>query len=221
MGLQRTRRRENEAAMTVSPDPATRVRLGAATLWPGLLDRTAQEALLADLRVVVRAAPLVQPVTPGGRPMSVRMTAAGRFGWVSDRGGYRYAETHPSGVSWPAIPPLAMQVWEAVSGCARAPECCLVNFYGEGARMGLHQDRDEADFACPVVSISLGDDGLFRIGGTERGGRTASAWLASGDVVVLGGPARLAWHGVDRIRFGSSTLLPQGGRINLTLRVVT
>lgn len=207
--------------MTLYPDPDRRRLLNGAELWPGLLDSDAQQALLEDLRGVVRAAPLVQPVTPGGRKMSVRMTAAGRFGWVSDRQGYRYAERHPSGVAWPPIPHLALEVWRAVSGCARAPECCLVNFYGEGARMGLHQDRDEADFSCPVVSISLGDDGLFRVGGTERGGRTASAWLGSGDVAVLGGPARLAWHGVDRIRFGSSRLLPQGGRINLTLRVVT
>lgn len=87
--------------------------------------------------------------------------------------------------------------------------------------MGLHQDKDEADFSCPVVSISLGDDGLFRIGNTTRGGKTESIWLSSGDVAVMGGDARLVYHGIDRIRPGSSTLLPKGGRINLTLRVVT
>lgn len=152
--------------------------------------------------------------------MSVQMTAAGRFGWLTD-GGYHYSETHPSGRAWPPIPDIAREVWTAVADTTRAPECCLVNFYGEGARMGLHQDRDEADFACPVVSISLGDEGLFRVGGPSRGGKTKSIWLRSGDVAVLTGPARLAYHGVDRIKFGSSTLLPKGGRINLTLRVVT
>lgn len=208
---------------TTHSDRAARPRreLNGAVLWPGFLDLAQQQALLAALREVVRAAPLLQHVTPGGRRMSVRMTAAGRFGWISDRGGYRYAPQHPDGMPWPPIPPEALAVWEAVSGCDRPPECCLVNFYGEGARMGLHQDRNEADYSCPVVSISLGDPGLFRVGGVETRGPTASAWLESGDVAVLGGPARLAWHGVDRIRFGGSRLLPQGGRINLTLRVVT
>ena len=195
--------------------------MNGARVWPWLLDSGGQAALLEEVRAVVRAAPLFSPVTPGGRRMSVRMTAAGRFGWVSDRRGYRYEARHPGGPAWPPIPPLALALWRAVAPEARAPECCLVNFYGEGARMGLHQDRDEADFGQPVVSVSLGDEGLFRVGGTERGGRTASVWLRSGDVVVLGGAARLAWHGVDRIRFGSSRLLPQGGRLNLTLRVVT
>ncbi len=153
--------------------------------------------------------------------MSVRMSAAGRFGWISDRRGYRYSETHPDGQRWPAIPDEVLAIWDQVSGCPRAPECCLINWYGEGARMGMHQDRDEADFTCPVVSVSLGDDGLFRMGNVERGGKTESIWLQSGDVVVMGGAARLAHHGVDRIRFGSSGLLPNGGRINLTLRVVT
>lgn len=187
----------------------------------GFLDRAAQEMLTAELRGVLAQAPLVQPVTPRGKPMSVRMSAAGRFGWITDRKGYRYSETHPDGQPWPPITEAVLAIWEAVSGSARAPECCLINWYGEGARMGLHQDRDEADFYHPVVSVSLGDDGLFRMGNVERGGRTESIWLQSGDVVVMGGEARLRHHGVDRIRFGSSTLLPRGGRINLTLRVVT
>ncbi len=187
----------------------------------GYLDRPAQEALVAALRDVLAQAPLVQPVTPRGKPMSVRMSAAGRFGWVSDRGGYRYAEHHPDGMAWPPIPPSVLAIWEDVTGASRAPECCLINWYGEGARMGLHQDRDEADFTQPVLSVSLGDQGLFRMGNVTRGGSTESVWLGSGDVVVMGGDARLCHHGVDRIRFGSSTLLPRGGRINLTLRVVT
>ncbi|MAU47608.1 MAG: alkylated DNA repair dioxygenase [Yangia sp.] len=187
----------------------------------GFLDRAAQETLVARLRDCLRIAPLYQPVTSRGQKMSVRMSAAGRFGWVTDRRGYRYEPRHPDGMDWPPIPDEVLAIWEAVSGCARAPECCLINWYGEGARMGLHQDRDEADFSCPVVSVSLGDEGLFRMGNTERGGSTESVWLRSGDVVVMGGEARLRHHGVDRIRFGSSTLLPQGGRINLTLRVVS
>nr|WP_229673127.1 alpha-ketoglutarate-dependent dioxygenase AlkB [Salipiger pallidus] len=190
-------------------------------IYPGLLGRDAQQAVVTRLRECLAQAPLYRPVTPRGREMSVRMSSAGRFGWVTDRRGYRYEPRHPSGVDWPPIPPEIMEIWNTVSGCDRAPECCLINWYGEGARMGLHQDKDEADFGQPVVSVSLGDDGLFRMGNTERGGSTESIWLHSGDVVVMDGEARLRHHGVDRIRFGSSTLLPQGGRINLTLRVVT
>lgn len=187
----------------------------------GYLDFSTQEGVLEAVRNIVREAPLVQPVTPGGRPMSVRMTAAGSVGWVSDRKGYRYAPRHPSGTVWPEIPAPIMDIWHDVSGVTRTPECCLVNYYGEGAQMGLHQDKDEASFDWPVVSISLGDDALFRMGGTARGDKTQSIWLGSGDVVVMGGPARLAFHGVTRTRFGSSRLIPKGGRINLTLRVVT
>jgi len=197
-----------------------KVSIKGFDVWRGWLDRRGQEALVADIRAVAAAAPLVQPVVPGGRPMSVRMTSAGRVGWVADARGYRYADRHPSGVAWPPVPARVLDLWRAVTGLARDPDCCLVNWYGEGARMGLHQDRDEGDFAWPVVSVSLGDDGLFRMGGPARTDPTSSLWLASGDVVVMGGPARLAFHGVDRIRFGSSTLLPQGGRLNLTLRVV-
>jgi alkylated DNA repair protein (DNA oxidative demethylase) len=189
-------------------------------VWPGYLDAAAQAAMVQEVREVVRAAPLVAPVTPGGREMSVRMTSAGRLGWITDRSGYRYATSHPSGVQWPPVPPSVLAVWRAVTGLARDPDCCLVNWYGEGARMGLHQDKDEGDFIWPVLSISLGDDALFRMGGVARRDSTQSLWLRSGDVVLMGGPARLAWHGVDRVRHGSSRLLPQGGRINLTCRVV-
>ncbi|MEQ3624583.1 MAG: alpha-ketoglutarate-dependent dioxygenase AlkB [Celeribacter sp.] len=186
----------------------------------GWLDRPAQEALLDDLRDVIAAAPLVRPVTPRGQLMSVRMTSAGRYGWVTDRRGYRYEAHHPQGMAWPPIPDRVLKIWQDCTALARRPDCCLVNWYGEGARMGLHQDKDEADFGYPVVSVSLGDEGLFRMGNPTRGGRTESLWLQSGDVVVMGGAARLTYHGVDRIRFGSSTLMPKGGRINLTLRVV-
>ncbi len=189
-------------------------------VWPGMLDAAAQDALVVALREVVRRAPLVTPVTPRGQEMSVRMTAAGRLGWISDRRGYRYAPQHPSGVDWPPIPDAVLDLWRALVGGARDPDCCLVNWYGPGARMGLHQDRDEGDFSWPVLSISLGDAALFRIGGTERPAPTSSVWLHSGDVVLMGGAARLCFHGIDRVRHGSSRLLPQGGRINLTCRVV-
>ena len=149
------------------------------------------------------------------------MSAAGAFGWVSDARGYRYAAERPTGGAWPPIPDSVLAVWDALLPGARAPESCLVNLYRGAARMGLHQDRDEADLTQPVLSISLGDEALFRVGGTERGGPTASAWLRSGDVAVLAGAARLAFHGIDRVREGSSRLVPGGGRINLTLRVVT
>ncbi|MCR8724421.1 alpha-ketoglutarate-dependent dioxygenase AlkB family protein [Frigidibacter sp. ROC022] len=191
-------------------------------VFPGFLDVPEQVALLAELRRVVAAAPLFSPQTRMGGKMSVRMTSAGEYGWYSDRRGYRYVTEHPlTGAPWPPIPPAALAVWRAVAGVARLPECCLVNFYQGAARMGLHQDRDEADFTMPVVSISLGDEARFRIGSVERGGKTESVWLRSGDVAVLAGPARLVHHGVDKVAEGSSTLLPRGGRINLTMRVVT
>lgn len=186
----------------------------------GWLDQEAQEAIVEDLREVVRVAPLFSPTTRWGKPMSVRMTSCGKYGWYSDRGGYRYERYHPNGTPWPPIPKAIVDLWRNVTGLALKPECCLVNVYGETAKMGMHQDRDEADFSYPVVSVSLGDDALFRIGNVERGGSTESVWLRSGDVLVMGGAARLRHHGIDRIRPGSSTLLRQGGRINLTLRVV-
>jgi alkylated DNA repair protein (DNA oxidative demethylase) len=199
----------------------TVLNLRGVTVHKGFLSRKDQVRLLEATRRIVAEAPLFRPVTSRGQEMSVRMTSAGDFGWVSDRQGYRYQPLHPDGAPWPMIPRDILDIWEAVSGVDRLPECCLVNFYGEGARMGLHQDRDEADFLMPVVSVSLGDAGLFRIGNHVRGGKTESLWLDSGDVMVLGGPARMLFHGLDRIRFGSSGLLPQGGRLNLTLRVVT
>ena len=186
----------------------------------GLLPQPAQEDLLAEILKIAEAAPLFSPMTPYGKPMRVRMTSAGKYGWFSDRRGYRYMPKHPSGTAWPQIPPSVLDLWRDVTGEERGPDCCLINYYGEDAKMGLHQDRDEADFSWPVLSISLGDAALFRIGNLEKGGKTESIWLESGDVALMGGPARLRYHGVDRIKFGSSKLLPQGGRINLTLRVV-
>ncbi len=193
-------------------------------LLPGYLDRPAQEALLAEIRTIVRAAPLYVPVMPrSGKPMSVRMTNCGELGWVTDKeNGYRYQATHPAtGEPWPAMPERLLRIWAELADYTHPPQACLVNFYEAGAKMGLHQDRDEADFDAPVVSISLGDSCVFRVGGMQRGGKTVSFKLASGDAVVLGGASRLAHHGVDRIHPGTSSLLKDGGRINLTLRRVT
>jgi len=191
---------------------------------PGFLDREAQEGIVEDVRKVVQAAPLYTPAMPrSGKPMSVRMTNCGSLGWVTDKDrGYRYQAEHPvTGDPWPPIPSRLKRIWEEVSGYPHAPEACLVNFYADDAKMGLHQDRDEADFAAPVVSVSLGATCLFRVGQTRREGRTTSFQLRSGDIVILGGEGRLAFHGVDRIYPSTSALLRNGGRINLTLRRVT
>ena len=193
--------------------------LRGARIYPGYLGAGAQATLVHDVREVAAAAPFIQPVMRSGRKMSVRMTSAGEVGWITDRKGYRYEPQHPSGVPWPPIPDSVLAIWRTVSGADRDPDSCLVNYYDGAAKMGMHQDADESTFDWPVVSISLGDDALFRIGGTTRGGPTDSHWLRSGDVLVLAGPSRLAFHGIDRVRAGTSTLLPKGGRINLTLRV--
>ncbi|MBY5987123.1 MULTISPECIES: alpha-ketoglutarate-dependent dioxygenase AlkB family protein [Roseovarius] len=189
-------------------------------IFKGYLEAAEQAALVDALRGVVRTAPLFSPMTPYGKPMRVRMTSAGRYGWVSDRRGYRYEERHPEGMAWPPIPEEVLSIWRDLVSAERMPDCCLVNFYDADARMGMHQDRDEADFGWPVLSVSLGDEGLFRIGNATRGGKTESHWLQSGDVVVMGGDARLTYHGIDRIRPGTSMLLEHPGRINLTCRVV-
>lgn len=190
---------------------------------PGRLSRQEQEDLVKIIRQVVAEAPLYVPVMPGsGRPMSVRMTNCGPIGWVTDKErGYRYQATHPvTGLPWPAIPQVLLDLWRDISGHPKDPEACLVNFYADDAKMGLHQDRDEADFSAPVLSISLGNTCLFRIGGLARTDRRRSLKLESGDVFLLGGEGRLCFHGVDRIYPGTSTLLKSGGRINLTLRRV-
>jgi alkylated DNA repair protein (DNA oxidative demethylase) len=189
---------------------------------PGYLSSAEQRNLLSAVQRVLAQAPLFSPCMPRtGKPLSVRMSNCGPLGWVSDVTGYRYQATHPeTGRLWPDIPEVILRAWRELADYPLPPEACLINFYASTARMGLHQDRDEEDFAAPVVSLSLGASCLFRVGGKQRNDRTHSFRLASGDAVVLGGESRLIFHGVDRIIPGTSTLLPEDGRINLTLRRV-
>ncbi len=191
--------------------------------YPGFLGRAAQEALGEAIRAALAEAPLYRPRMPrSGKPFSVRMSNCGPLGWVSDEMGYRYQPTHPdTGRPWPPIPEALLAAWAELAPGAASPEACLVNVYDAEARMGLHQDRDEGELSAPIVSLSLGDPALFRIGGLTRDAPTRSFRLESGDAVTFGGPARLVFHGVDRIIPRGSTLLPDGGRINLTLRRVT
>ena len=202
--------------------PASMVLAPGLSHHPGYLDRAAQERLLRDIHEAMRVAPPFTPRMPRtGKPFSVRMTNCGELGWVSDVAGYRYQPEHPeTGAPWPPMPDLARRAWAELSGYPHPPQACLVNLYGPKARMGLHQDRDEEDLDAPVVSLSLGDTGLFRFGGTSRGGPTRSIKLESGDALVFGGPSRLVFHGIDRLVPQTSDLLPEGGRINLTLRRV-
>lgn len=186
--------------------------------WPALLSPDEQARLRDAVLAAVEVAPFYRPVTRSGRPFSVEMTNLGPVGWISDRAGYRYQSTHPAtGAPWPPMPGTLTDLWTTLTGWPEPPDACLVNLYRAGAKMGLHQDKDERDLTAPVLSISLGDAAMFRIGAAE-GGPTRALRLASGDVCALTGPARMARHGVDRIIEGSSTLIPGGGRINLTLR---
>jgi alkylated DNA repair protein (DNA oxidative demethylase) len=198
---------------------------------PGFLDAAARARLAAEIAAILEAAPPVTPRMPRtGKPFSVRMTNAGPLGWVSDISGYRYQPTHPeTGQPWPALPPTALATWEALTAYPVAPEACLINLYAPGTRMGLHQDRDEADLAAPVLSLSLGAAALFRYGGLNRSDPTRSVRLQSGDALVIGGASRLIHHGIDRLYPTDDLLdaeaglafLPPGGRCNLTLRRVT
>jgi DNA oxidative demethylase len=196
--------------------------LPGVTLWREKFSRGEQQMLLQDVQARLEAAPLYRPRMPGSdKEFSVEESNFGPLGWVSNKSGYRYQATHPvTGKAWPEIPPMLMELWREIAHAPDA-ECCLVNLYRDGARMGLHQDKDERNFFAPVVSVSLGDEALFRIGGETRAAPTQSVMLSSGDVVMFGGPARLAYHGIDRIRPESSSLVRGGGRINLTLRRVT
>lgn len=205
---------------------STRTRIDVApgvVLWPAWFDAAEQVGLAREVFRLAGEAPFYRPRMPrSGKPFSVEETNFGPLGWYSDEQGYRYEATHPeTRRPWPAIPAALRNLWRAVAGIVAPPQCCLVNLYRRGARMGLHQDRDEAALDAPVVSASLGDSARFRIGGATRGAPTRTVPLASGDVVMFGGAARLAFHGIDGVCENSSTVVPGGGRLNLTLRRVT
>ena len=192
--------------------------------WPERLGPGEQAALLSEILTHIAAAPFYRPTMPGsGMPMSVEMTNFGPLGWVTDQAkGYRYEPCHPvTGEPWPGIPASLLALWAQATAYPAAPEACLVNLYRGTAKMGLHRDADEQAADAPVLSVSLGDTALFRFGGLTRRGTTATLKLNSGDVLMFGGPARMMFHGVDRIQAGSSNLVPGGGRINLTLRRVS
>lgn len=191
---------------------------------PAALDPARQRALLDELRAIMAGVPLFTPRMPRtGKPFSVRMANCGSLGWVSDKErGYRYQTTHPeTGQPWPPIPAILLDLWRDHAGVAAPPEACLVNVYQDGAKMGSHRDADEQEPLAPVLSVSLGDAAVFHVGGRKRGDAKVRVTLRSGDVAILGGPSRFAYHGIDRVLPGTSDLLAEGGRINLTLRRVT
>jgi alkylated DNA repair protein (DNA oxidative demethylase) len=188
-------------------------------LFSGAIDAGAQSALVDEVLAAANAAPFYRPMTPSGKPMSVEQTSLGALGWITDAKGYRYEPRHPiTGKPWPPMPASLLALWTNYAGDAPAPDSCLVNLYRDSARMGLHTDSDEEDLSAPVLSISLGDTAVFRLGGVSRRDPTRTVRLNSGDVSLLAGAARRFHHGVDRILAGSSRLVPGGGRINLTLR---
>lgn len=203
---------------------AFRMDISGFRLLKGHLTQERQHGLIERILAILEDAPPFKPRMPRtGRPFSVSMSNAGPLGWVADKAGYRYQDTHPvTGSPWPDIPPELIDLWFVAGGYNAPPEACLINLYnGPKTRMGLHVDRDEDDKNAPILSVSLGDSSTFRIGGRKRSDKTTSVELASGDVLIMEDEARHAYHGLDRIKWGSSDLVPGGGRINLTLRRVT
>jgi len=185
--------------------------------YPLYFDAAQQAALLDAVKAGIKDAPFYIPRMPRtGTPMSVSLSNFGTLGWVTDKErGYRYEPLHPvTGKPWAPMPKLLQDLWDDVTGYPVQPECCLINWYKKGSKMGAHIDNDEQDAKAPVVSISLGDPALFRIGGPKRGGPTKGLKLFSGDVVE----SRFCYHSVSKIFYGESALVPKGGRINLTMR---
>jgi alkylated DNA repair protein (DNA oxidative demethylase) len=208
------------AALPREPDIES-ITEGASLLRAFVSDEEAA-ALVAAIDTVLAHSPLRNMQTPGGFRMSVAMSNCGQFGWVTDRRGYRYQTLDPvTGQRWPDMPPafgaLAQRAAEAAGFAPFLPDACLVNRYDPGARMSLHQDRNEEDMQQPIVSVSLGLPATFLFGGMERSDKPQRMRLESGDVVVWGGPARLAFHGVDVLRDGDHPLTGRC-RYNLTFR---
>ena len=194
-------------------------------LHPAALKGRARAALLEDVTAALRRAPFFTPTMPRwGRPFSVRMSNFGPLGWVSDKSGYRYQDVHPeTKAPWPPMPEGLLRLWDEFTGWPAPPQAALINHYRPGARMGLHIDRDEEDMRAPILSISLGCDALFRIGGPSRSGPTVSLRLRDGDILLMAGDSRRCYHGIDRI-YPATGRLPDAmgeGRINITLRRVT
>lgn len=192
--------------------------------YPLYFDARQQADLIEAVRDGVQQAPFfISRMPRTGTPMSVALSNFGTLGWMSDKErGYRYEPSHPvTGEPWAPIPELLLDLWDDVTGYPAQPECCLINWYKEGTKMGAHIDNDEQDAKAPVVSISLGDPAMFRMGGPERGGPTQGIKLFSGDVVVMAGESRFCYHSVSKIFYGESALVPRGGRINLTMRRVS
>jgi alkylated DNA repair protein (DNA oxidative demethylase) len=186
--------------------------------------RPFEAELLSALRAIVKQAPFRHLITPGGHRMSVAMTNCGSVGWVSDNTGYRYDAIDPqSGQPWPAMPPVLRRLAAAAADDAEfdrfAPEACLINRYVPGAKLSMHQDKDELDFGAPIVSVSLGLPAIFLFGGLKRADRPARYRLEHGDVVVWGGPSRLFFHGVAPLADGEHAVMGRQ-RINLTFRKV-
>jgi alkylated DNA repair protein (DNA oxidative demethylase) len=184
--------------------------------------RSVETELIADIGAIVAQAPFRHMVTPGGHAMSVAMTNCGAAGWVTDRSGYRYDADDPeAGKPWPEMPPsfcrLAGQAALDAGFDGFTPDACLINRYAPGAKMSLHQDRDERDFGAPIVSVSLGLSAIFLFGGLQRSDKPRRFRLEHGDIVVWGGPARLVFHGVAPLADGEHALLGRQ-RINLTFR---
>ena len=208
-------------AAVPEPRAAQETIADGAVLLRGFAGR-AEADLIADLRAIVAQAPFRQMFTPGGHQMSVAMTNCGDLGWVTDRTGYRYDGNDPqTGKPWPAMPVSFRDLAGGAAGAAGfeafSPDACLINRYQPGARMSLHQDRDEEDFGAPIVSVSLGLPATFLFGGLKRSDKPRRFRLEHGDIVVWGGPVRLVYHGVAPLADGEHAVLGRQ-RVNLTFR---
>lgn len=203
------------------PGPSHEAMAEGAVLLRGFA-RPIEAELIAALRAIEAQAPFRRMFTPGGHQMSVAMTNCGAYGWVTDRSGYRYDGIDPdSGKAWPAMPPVFCELARSAATEASfggfSPDACLINRYEPGAKMSLHQDKDEQDFGAPIVSVSLGLPAVFLFGGLKRSEKPRRYGLAHGDVVVWGGPSRLFFHGVAPLADGEHPVLGRQ-RINLTFR---